>query len=123
MPPRDSQDGLRELLGAILGSSWGHLGAILGHLGRSSAILLRASNMSPLGGSAEARWPKTFKTKLEITCFKALPKRQRAHTRMASHWACNMSPLGRAGAPALRAESGGGPKAGAVSDYGPKGKA
>ena len=24
---------------------------------------------------------------------------------MASHWACNMSPLGRAGAPALRAES------------------
>ena len=37
--------------------------------------------------------------------------------------ACDMSPLGRRRGPALRAQSGGGPKAGAVSDYGPKGKA
>ena len=65
-----------------------------------------ASNMSPLGGSAEALWPQTYQNTLEITCFKALPKRQTPHIRMASHWACNMSPLGRAGAPALRAESG-----------------
>ena len=33
-------------------------------------------------------------------------KRRTTHIRMASHWACNMSPLGRAGAPALQAESG-----------------
>ena len=91
--------------GSILEPSWCHLGAILGHLGRSSTILLRASNMSPLGGSAEALWPKTFKTKLKITCFSTLSLRQRAHIRMAFHWAGNMSPLGRAGAPALRAES------------------
>ena len=31
---------------------------------------------------------------VEMTCFKALPKRQTAHIRMPSHWACNMSPLG-----------------------------
>ena len=104
--------------GSILEPSWGHLGAILGPLGTSSAILLKASNMSPLSGSAEALWPKTFKTKLKITCFKALPKRQRAHTRMASHWACNMSPLGRAGAPALRAESGAAFSAATVLDSG-----
>ena len=61
--------------------------------------------MSPLGGSAEALWPKTFQHALEITCFKAPPQQQTPHIRMASHWACNMSPLGRAGAPALRAES------------------
>ena len=64
-----------------------------------------ASNMSPLGGSAEALWPQIFQNTLNITCFKALPKRKTPHIRMASHWACNMSPLGRAGAPALRAES------------------
>ena len=72
--------------------------------------------MSPLGGSAEALWPKTFKSTLRIICLKALPKRQAPHIRMASHWACNMSPLGRAGAPALRAESGAAFSAAAVSD-------
>ena len=74
--------------------------------------------MSPLGGSAEALWPKTFKSTLRIICLKALPKRQAPHIRMASHWACNMSPLGRAGAPALRAESGAAFSAAAVSDSG-----
>ena len=74
--------------------------------------------MSPLGGSAEALWPKTFKTNTETTCFQALSLRQRAHIRLAFHWAGNMSPLGRAGAPALRAESGAAFSAAAVLDSG-----
>ena len=115
--PRAPQETPKTPSGSILEPSWRHLGAILGHLGRSSAILLRASNMSPLGGSAEALWPKTFKTKLKITCFSTFSLRQRAHIRMAFHWAGNMSPLGRAGAPALRAESGAAFSAAAVSDY------
>ena len=76
---RKPQD-LREHLGAILAPSWGHLGI--------SWDIFRDLTQKELSGQ------QLSQNHVKITSFKALPKRQTTHIRMASHWACNMSPLG-----------------------------
>ena len=78
--PRDSQDALREHLGAILAPSLGHLGI--------SWDIFRDLTQKERSGQ------QLSQNHVRITCFKALPKRQTTHIRMASHWACKMSLLG-----------------------------
>ena len=111
--PRDSQDALREHLGAILGPSWGHLGTSWA-IFRDPTQGVQYVAVRRLRRSAMAQNLQN-QIKNNISTFFL---RQRAHIRMAFHWAGNMSPLGRAGAPALRAESGAAFSAAAVSDSG-----